>query len=245
MHRVIQVLSVSLLLTLSSAARGQTPATCGIVDIEGPSQVEPGTPLVLKAKVTSIHTTKPEFKWNVSVGTIVGGQGTEQISVDTVGLGGQDLIVTVELSGVPLGCKGSASRTTQVKAPPIGCGRPFDQYGNIKFEDEKARLDNFAIQITNEPLSSGQILAWAGQETFKNEATERLERAKKYLVEVRDIDPNRIVTVDCGFTQNHLIITLHVVPVGVIFPGCDVSRAVPFSEVKFTKPRPRSTKKRR
>ena len=27
----------------------------------------------------------------------------------------------------------------------------FDEYGNIRFNDEKARLDNFAIQLQNEP----------------------------------------------------------------------------------------------
>ena len=39
-----------------------------------------------------------------------------------------------------------------------------------------------------------------GQETFENETTERLSRAKSYVVDVREIDPNRIVTVD-GFAQ--------------------------------------------
>ena len=29
----------------------------------------------------------------------------------------------------------------------------FDEYGNIRFNDEKARLDNYAIQLQNEPGS--------------------------------------------------------------------------------------------
>jgi hypothetical protein len=244
MHRVIQILSVSLLLTLASAANGQTPSTCGIVDIDGPSEVEPGTPLALKVKVTSIHTTKPEFKWNVSVGTIVGGQGTEQITVDTVGLGGQDLTVTVELSGVPLGCKGSASKTTKVKSQPMVCGLAFDQYGDISFEDEEARLDNFAIQLANQPLTGAQILASAGQESYEGEAAERLARAKSYLVDVREIDPGRIVTVECGFSK-HLNVQLIVVPVGAAFVACSNSGEAGYPEVKFTKPRPKPSKKPR
>ena len=244
MRRVIQILSVVLLLTLASAANGQTPSTCGIVDIEGPTEVEPNTPLVLKAKTTSLHTTKPEFKWTLSAGTIETGQGTEQISVDTVGLGGQVLTVTVELSGVALGCKGSASKTTQVKLQPIACGGgAFDQYGDINFEDEKARLDNFAIAVINEPLASAHIQMTAGQETYEGEAAERLARIKSYLADVREIDPNRIVTLDCGFSED-LRVRLWVIPLGVSHPEC-VNSGEPPVEVKFTKRRPKPSKKPR
>ena len=38
---------------------------------------------------------------------------------------------------------------------------------DIKFEDEKARLDNFAIQLMNDPHSSGLILMVAGQKRSK------------------------------------------------------------------------------
>jgi hypothetical protein len=125
-----------------------------------------------------LQTTKPEFKWTVSVGTIMGGQGTDQISVDTVGLGGQVVTTTVELSGLTLGCNGSASTTTEIEPLPLGCGRPFDEFGDIEFEDEEARLDNFAIQNNRNPTSSGYILMSAGRKTFKNEASEHLDRVK-------------------------------------------------------------------
>ena len=119
----------------------------------------------------------------------------------------------------------------------------FDQYGDIEFEDEKARLDNFAIQIANEPLATGQIIMFAGRETFKNEAAERLARAKSYIVDVREIDRNRIITTDCGFSEE-LRITLLVVPLEASALTCDTYSAIPFSEVKFTKPHPKSPKKR-
>ena len=241
----IRILSFVLLLTLASVVRAQTSlTTCATIEIDGLSEVEPGTVLVFNARITGpIHTTKPEFKWTVSAGTITSGQGTEIISVDTVGLGGQEVTATAELSGAPVGCKGSASRTTQIK-PPIVCNLPFDQYGDINFEDEAARLDNFAIQISNELLSTGQIIMSAGRETFKNETAERLARAKSYIVDFRHVDQNRIITTDCGFAQE-LRITLVVVPAGVSPRTCDTYDTIPFSEVKFTKPRPKSSKKRR
>jgi len=245
MDRSIQILSVVLLLTLASVVSAQTPVTCGIVGIDGPSEVEPGAPLLFKAKTTGmLHTTKAEFKWKLSVGTITTGQGTDEISVDTAGLVGLEVIATVELAGAPLGCNGSASRTTQVQLSGMTCRLRFDEYGDIKFNDEKARLDNFAIQLSNEPLSSGYILMSAGQQTFENEATERLDRAKSYLVNVREIDRNRVITVDCGFTPD-LTIKLYISPLGASPPECNNPVEVPFSEVKFTKPRPKASKQRR
>ena len=241
MVRSIQSLSVVLLLMLASAASGQTSAPCGIVGIDGPSEAELGTPLVFKAKITGLlHAPKTRFNWSVSAGTIMAGQGTPGITVDTTGLGGVEVIATVELSGAPAGCKKSASRTTQVKPPAIVCGIAFDRYGDLDFEDEKARLDNFAIQLLNVPESSGYIFMTAGMETFENEALERLDRAKSYIVNVRELDPNRIVTVDCGFSQEFEI-TLRIIPPGILPPQCINPIEVPLSEIKFTKRRPNSS----
>ena len=244
MVRSVQIFSFVFLLAMASVVRAQSPLTpCVTVEVDGLAEVEPDTALVFDARITGpIPTTKPEFKWTVSAGTIKSGQGTEVITVDTAGLGGQEVTATAELIGATPDCKASASRTTRIK-PPIICALPFDQYGDIKFEDEKARLDNFAIQITNEPLSIGQIIMYAGRETFKNEAAERLARAKSYIVDVREIDRNRIITTDCGFSDE-LRITLMIFPAGVTPLTCDTSLAIPFSEVKFTKPRPKSSKKR-
>lgn len=245
MNRSIQILSVFLWLMLASVVSGQTPLTCGIVGIDGPSKVEPNTPLVLKVRTTGrIHTTKPEFKWTVSIGTITNGQGTDELTVDVVNLGGQELTATVELSGATLGCNGTASITKQIELPSVACRLGFDSYGNIKFEDEMARLDNFAIQLTTEPLSSGYILTSAGKETFENEAAERLDRARSYLLNVRGIDSNRVITVDCGFTEG-LTTKLFIAPLSVDPPTCSVIQEIPFSEVKFTKPRPKTSKKPR
>ena len=110
MNRWLQILSISFMLTLASVVSAQVP--CGIVDIDGPAYAPSEEPVVLKVKVS--NTSKPEFKWSVSAGTIVKGQGTDEITVDTNGLVSTDVIATVELTGAPPGCKNSASKTTQL-----------------------------------------------------------------------------------------------------------------------------------
>ena len=42
-------------------------------------------------------------------------------------------------------------------------GDRFDEFGDIKCEDEYARLDNFAIQLQNDPQSKGAIMVFTGK----------------------------------------------------------------------------------
>ena len=77
----------------------------------------------------------------------------------------------------------------------------------------------------------------------KGEAAYRFARAKSYLG-FRGIDPSRTITADCGFTTE-LTITLLVIPPGATLLECNTVGQIPLSEVKFTKPRPKSPKKRR
>jgi hypothetical protein len=244
MKRTIQTLFTLLVLAPPVVALGQGPQTCGVLSVEGPGDVKPGETIIFKAQIRSTALmNKPALNWKLTAGTIVNGQGTNEISVDTAGLGGQDVTATLEMVGVPVGCSSAASRTTRVSLP-IACGLAFDQYGDLKFEDEKARLDNFAVQIQMQPTASGYIGMYAGAETYPDEASERLNRAKTYLVDFRKTEPNRVITVDCGFSSE-LTVQLYIVPFGASLPACDDNQQIPLSEVKFTKQRPKSRSKAR
>lgn len=95
---------------------------------------------------------------------------------------------------------------------PIACGMNFDTYGNIRFFDETARLDNFAIQLMNVD-AYGYIVVYAGRKATVNEAQRRADRAKNYLVKVRDIESGRLYAVDGGYSEE-LIVRLYITPAG-------------------------------
>ena len=118
----------------------------------------------------------------------------------------------------------------------------FDEYGDIKFIDEKARLDNFAIQVQNEQGSRGYLIAYAGQRTYPHEAADRLKRARNYLVNVRRISPERIITVDGGHRQE-LLVRLRVLPVGASLPREDPWGLLTADKLDFSKPHPKVTKR--
>ena len=117
-----------------------------------------------------------------------------------------------------------------------GCGLAFDEFGDIKFEDEKARLDNFAIQLSMNEEQRGSIIVFAGRQTYENEAKERLKRAKNYLVNVRKIDPNQILTVDGGYREDFQVY-FYIIPPGADPPSLEAD--VSHTEIQFTKRRPK------
>jgi len=104
--------------------------------------------------------------------------------------------------------------------PPLA--RKFDEYGNIRFNDEKARLDNFAIQLQNEPAAQGYIIGYGSCDA---EGQTRANRAKDYLVNTRGIDAGRLVVVDGG-CMPELKVELWIVPSGATPPAASTDGAV-------------------
>ena len=194
-----------------------------------PDTVTPGQPATFTANVSGGDpSVTPTFNWTVSAGTITSGQGTSSITVDTTGVTG-NITATVTVGGYPASCNVSSSCTTG--APPVRTARKVDEYGNIRFNDEKARLDNFAIELQNDPTSQGYLICYGGRRGRAGEAAARCDRSKNYLTTTRGIDARRVVTVDGGYRED-LTVELWVVPSGATPPAA--SPTVDPSEVKAT-----------
>jgi hypothetical protein len=187
-----------------------------------PTDVEADQPVTFTASVSGgAAGATYTYNWSVSAGTISSGQGTSTITVDTTGAGGQSVTATVSIGGADPSCNNTASCTTAVKPKPQP-PRKFDEYGNIRFNDEKARLDNYAIQLQNEPGSTATIIVYG---SCAGEAQQRGDRAKDYLVNTRGIEAGRITVVDGGCRAD-LTVQLWVVPQGAAAPTVDTSGAI-------------------
>jgi hypothetical protein len=195
------------------------PPPCPTVSVSCPSEVDLGQSITFTASVANDSGLSLTYNWSVSAGTISSGQGTSTITVDTTGLGGQTVTATVSLGGADPSCTGTtASCSTSVKPPPAQ-PQKFDEYGNIKFNDEKARLDNFAIQLQNNPGSTATIIVYG---SCAGEAQTRGDRAKDYLVNTRGIDAGRITVIDGG-CRSDLTVQLWIVPAGATAPAADTT----------------------
>lgn len=199
------------------------PPPCPTVAVSCPSDVAVGSPITFNASVTGGPSSlAPTYNWSVSAGTITSGQGSSSISVDTAGLGGQTVTATVEIGGAEPACAKTASCSTQVTVPVPVSPTKFEEYGNIRFNDEKARLDNYAIQLQNQTGSQGYIIAYG---TCEGEGQTRADRAKNYLVNTRGIEAGRITTIDGGCRAD-LAVELWIVPTGITPPSASTDNAV-------------------
>jgi hypothetical protein len=231
------ITTASTTVTVAACADCVTPPPpCPTVSVSCPDTAPPDQPITFTANVSGGPGTQT-YNWSVSAGTISSGQGTSSITVTGAPAGGS-VTATVELGGIDPSCTRTASCTTQIQAPPRQPTR-FDTYGNIRFNDEKARLDNFAIQLQNEPTSQGYIIGYG---TCDAEGQTRANRAKDYLVNTRGIDASRLVVVDGG-CMPELRVDLWIVPSGATPPAADTTGAVsPCPDCK--KPRRRARRGR-
>ncbi|MBV9924645.1 MAG: hypothetical protein JOZ96_06340 [Acidobacteria bacterium] len=168
---------------------------CPNVTINCPDVQQAGAPVTFTASISGgTPGATPVYNWVVSAGTIISGQGTPTITVDTAGLAGQAITATVEVAGYNLECR--AQCQASVPAPPNPT--KFDEVGEVSRDDEKARFDIFAIELQNSPGAQGYIIGYGGGNKRYGTGLQRAQRARDYIVTTRGIDASRIVVLDGG-----------------------------------------------
>jgi hypothetical protein len=184
---------------------------CPDVSIICPTVIAPDQPLTFSSNLSGGSTTvTPIYNWTVSAGTIIEGQGTPTIKVDTTGLSGQTVRATLSMDGYQLEC--SASCEVQIPIP-LPNPRKFDEFPAIARNDEKARLDNYAIELQNDPTATAYVIVYPGRAGKAGEVQKHTTRIVDYLVNSRGIDARRIVTL-VGSTREELMVELWISPQG-------------------------------
>jgi hypothetical protein len=102
----------------------------------------------------------------------------------------------------------------------------FDEYGEIPWEDEKARLDNFAIQLQQSSDLIGYVLVYDAVGGCAGEAQARAVRAKRYVVDVRGVPWNKVIWRQEGY-QSDIHTVLQPVNKNVILPRPFLGPTVP------------------
>jgi len=125
--------------------------------------------------------------------------------------------------------------------------RKLDEFGDVCCEDEKARLDNFANELQNNPDVQGYIVFYGGKRYHfptchnsrlllprRGEAEARVARLKPYMHDTQGIDPNRIVVVYGGY-RDQWAAELWIVPKGAKLPVS--TPTVKTQEIRFRRGR--------
>lgn len=186
------------------------PVLCPNVSIYCPDTVALGAPVTFTANLSGgTAGVTPVYNWSVTNGTIISGQGTPSIQVDSAGLGGQAITANLSVEGYNLSC----TATCTVQVPRKISSVLVDNYPPIRLNDEKARLDNFAIQLQNDPNAKGYIIVYGGTRANNAEKQKRIRRAYDYLVNTRGVAADRLVTLEGG-TRDQTTTELWIVPLG-------------------------------
>jgi len=205
--------SVSVLVNPCAEVRPVCPA----IEISCPTNVATDQPLTFTSKYSGgvPANVAPVYNWTLSAGTIIEGQGTDTIKVDTKGLGGQTVRASLSMGGYNLECAADCAVTIPL---PKMVSRKFDEFPDIAHNDEKARLDNFGIELQNDPTSTGYVIVYPGRTSKRAEVQDHFGRVIDYLVNSRGMDASRIKTIE-GPKRDQLHVELWLTPQGATAPN--------------------------
>ncbi len=75
----------------------------------------------------------------------------------------------------------------------------FDRFGNVSRDNLLARLDNFAIQLTNSPTDwKGYVILYSPLSAGRASVAAYRKRVSDWLFVKRQLDPHRLTVVDGG-----------------------------------------------
>jgi len=190
---------------------------CPAIEIVCPTYIAAGQPLTFSSRLTGgvPANTNAVYNWTVSAGTIIQGQGTDTIKVDTTGAGGQTVRASLSVGGYNLQCEADCGVAIPL---PTYASSMFDEFPDISRNDEKARLDNYGIALQNDPKSTAYVIVYPGHTVKRGEIQQHANRVVEYLVHSRGLDKSRIVTL-VGPTRDNLYVELWITPQGATPPN--------------------------
>jgi hypothetical protein len=209
------------------------------VNVSAPQSVSEGEIITYAADVSYGGTAGLKYNWTISpsAARIMSGAGSPTITVDSTGLGGQRLIATLSVDdgSADPACMQTAQAVSMVAAmeKKILVAREFDECDNCTFDDQKARLDNLAVELQNDPATTGYVIAYGGRMSPIGQTARLMTRARDYLINERGIDGSRIVIINGGFRESDSV-ELWIVPRGATPPRA--TPTVQAGEVKSTEP---------
>jgi hypothetical protein len=205
--------SVSVLVKPCVAVQPVCPA----IEISCPTDVAIDQPITFTSRYSGgiPANVRPVYNWTVSAGTIISGQGTDTIKVDTRGLAGQTVKAYLSMGGYNLECSADCAVAMPLPKP---YGRKFDEFPDISRNDEKARLDNFGIELQNDPTATAYVIVYPGRSSKRSDVQYHSSRIVDYLVNSRKLDQRRIVTL-VGPVRDELHVELWITPQGATPPN--------------------------
>jgi hypothetical protein len=214
------------------------------VNVSAPANVSDGDIVTFTSDVGYAGQSALNYTWTVSppAARILSGAGTPTITVDTTSLGDRRVtaILVVDDGSGDRNCRQTAQAATGVLARRLPEGpRKFDEFPSVAFDDDKARLDNLAIELQNNPGATGYVIGYAGRRSRAGVGDQMGTRAIDYLVNYRGISRSRLVYMNGGYRED-VTYELWLVP-----QGAEPPRPTPTLDPSQVRPAPPTRRTRR
>jgi hypothetical protein len=215
------------------------------MNVSAPVSVNDGDLITFTSDVAYTGSSPLSYTWTVSPADarIVSGVGTATITVDSTGLGSQRVTATLVVddgSGNAM-CRQQAQASTNIvakKPPEVEC-KPFDQFQSVAFDDDKARLDNLAIELQGAPDAQAYIIIYAGRTSRVAQADMLGRRTSDYLVNQRGVDARRFTIINGGYRETDFI------EIWICPPGAKPPQPTPTVQPGDAKPAQERTRPRK
>ena len=155
-------------------------------------------------KITAQFNTPVRYIWTVSPSNarIIGPSDRDSITVDSTNLGNQTITskLVVDDGREDALCRQMDEASTKVKPveKPLPRRWKHDEFPSRAYDDVKARLDAYAIELNNKPDAKGYIIVYGGSKSKPAQTQKLNAKVIDYLVKDRGLPPERIVIIQGG-----------------------------------------------
>lgn len=154
--------------------------------------------------ITAQFNTPVRYIWTFSPSNarVIGPSDRDSITIDSTGLGDQTITAQLTIDdgrsdGICRQMDDAATKVKKVTPKPPKKWK-HDEFPSRAYDDYKARLDAYVIELNNKPDSKGYIIAYAGVKSKPAQAQKLNAKAIDYLVKDRGVPPERIVVIQGG-----------------------------------------------
>ena len=175
------------------------------------------------------------YKWQAKGGKIISGQNTYQVAFlrDS-----SETDIKIEVDGLPKNCANTYSESSVIDyVLPLR----IDEFGKISQGDKKARMDNFFVELQNNPAAEGVIKL-----QDDNDLMTHLRFLSNYI-KVRNFDKTRVSFIIAD--ENEQQTQLWIIPPGAENSKCEdcsIIKAEDFDKLEnLFRPKPTTNKRKK
>lgn len=175
---------------------------------------------VMTAAAASAIAAALNYSWKVSPSSanITSGLGTNSITVNTAGLGGQTVVAELEVTDgmYDATCRQrvvAETKVNKIKGPEPTC----DEFVPPSFDDAKGRYDTFISELQAAPGAQIYIFVYQGTRKGSMNADRLAKRSLDHFVKTRRVPPQSVQIIQAG-TANLTGVVMCVVPPGANIP---------------------------